>query len=76
MYYVHSTYHKIVLEIIDMADELDKILEEKYTNVLRPGYKWYGDIFMLTNFLDYAEPIKNFEVRDDDVWVSSFAKAG
>lgn len=59
-----------------MADDLDRILAEKYTNELRPGYQQYGDIFMLTSFPEYEERIRNFEVRDDDVWVASYSKAG
>ncbi|GJQ81596.1 hypothetical protein Trydic_g9971 [Trypoxylus dichotomus] len=59
-----------------MADDLDRILKDKYTTCLRPGYKWFDDIFMLTTFPNYADRIRNFHVRDDDIWVSSFAKAG
>ncbi|KRT84035.1 hypothetical protein AMK59_1524, partial [Oryctes borbonicus] len=59
-----------------MADHLDRILEEKYTTPLRTGYKWFDDIFMLNPFENHVERIKNFQVRDDDIWLSSFPKAG
>lgn len=59
-----------------MGDDLDVIIKNKYTNALRKGYAFHDGIFMLTNFPNYRKEIENFEVRDDDVWVSSFAKAG
>lgn len=64
------------MAIITDEDELDLILEEKFTNTFRKGYLRVNGITMPLRYDDFRTEIENFKVYDDDIWIFSFPKSG
>lgn len=61
---------------LDSESELDRLLCEKFTSEFRTGYITIDGICLPEYFQEFAERIKNFEIRNDDIWVCSFPKTG
>lgn len=67
------------VEPITPDDEIGRIIHEKVLNdLLCSSLVLIGEdrTCMPETFLNYVERIKNFEVRNDDVWVASYPKTG
>lgn len=56
--------------------DCDKILQEKWTSLLRGKYATVDGYTMTDRYEDFKNQIYNFEVSDNDVWVCSFPKSG
>ncbi|XP_076651410.1 luciferin sulfotransferase [Halictus rubicundus] len=56
--------------------DLDRILQEKFTNEFRKGYVTVNGVCLPKRYEEFAKAIEEFNVRDDDVWVCSFPKTG
>ena len=63
-------------KFITAEDDLDRLLQEKYTSEFRTGYITIDAVCLPEYFRQFADKIENFEVRDDDTWVCTFPKAG
>ncbi|KAF2892847.1 hypothetical protein ILUMI_13326 [Ignelater luminosus] len=66
------------VEPVTTDDEIGRIIHEKILNDLHTGFVLLGEdrTCMPEHFLNYAERIKNFEVKNEDVWVASYPKTG
>nr|XP_023014297.1 amine sulfotransferase-like isoform X1 [Leptinotarsa decemlineata]XP_023014298.1 amine sulfotransferase-like isoform X2 [Leptinotarsa decemlineata] len=56
--------------------EFDEILERDFTSVFRNGYITVEGVTMPKRFEDLKNNIRNWNVREDDVWICSFPKTG
>lgn len=61
---------------IETVDDLDQILKEQFTSEYRKGYVIVNGVCLPEKYNKFARAIEDFEVRDDDIWVCSFCKAG
>lgn len=63
---------------IEPITEIDRLLYEKYTSDFRKGFVEIGEekICMPLTFKDIADQIENFEVKDTDIFIASYPKAG
>lgn len=66
------------VEPITDEGEIGRIIHEKILNDLSPSFVLLGEdrTCMPEYFLNYAERIRDFEIKDDDVWVASYPKTG
>lgn len=64
-------------KIIEPTNEIDKIVCDFSTD-LRKSYIEIGDdkIVMPSRYIEIANDIENFEVRDTDIFVASHPKTG
>ncbi|KAF9418523.1 hypothetical protein HW555_004672 [Spodoptera exigua] len=64
-------------EIKDVTEEEDKIIKKYYKEYKRPFIRIGPHGYILNaGYRDYASEIYNFEVRPDDVWVTTFSRSG
>lgn len=59
-----------------MNQELDTILEEKFTNTFRKGYCTVKGYTFPVRYLDLKEAFDKFDVNEQDIWICSFPKCG
>ncbi|KAF2892848.1 hypothetical protein ILUMI_13327 [Ignelater luminosus] len=66
------------VEPVATDDEIGRIIQEGILDDFCPRLVLLGEerTCMPEYFLNYAERIKNFEVKNDDVWVASYPKTG
>lgn len=65
-------------EIIVPKTDIDNVLYKYCVGEFRKGYIEFlkENVVMYYNYMDYAEEIDNFEVRDTDVWIVTYPKCG
>lgn len=58
--------------------EINNILLRDFTNILRRGYVEIGEerTVMPSCYLDVAQDVENFQVRETDIFVASYLKTG
>lgn len=61
---------------MENTKDLDRMLEKLFVNEFRTGYVTKEGVCLPKYYETFEEGIKNFQVRDDDVWVCSFPKTG
>ena len=59
-----------------IADDLDKLLEEKFTSSFRKGYIEVNGFSFPKRYEELKEEFDNLEVNEEDVWICSFPKTG
>ncbi|RZB73452.1 Sulfotransfer 1 domain containing protein [Asbolus verrucosus] len=57
------------------VDELDKLLEEKFTSTFRKGYVVINGFTFPKRYQELKEEFDNLEVDEEDVWICSFPKS-
>ncbi|KAF2886189.1 hypothetical protein ILUMI_19984 [Ignelater luminosus] len=59
-------------------DEIGRIIHKQILNEFCTGYILVGEerTCIPKYYLRFADEIKNFEVKDDDIWVTSYMKTG
>lgn len=67
-------WNVVFVQATDMAQTQDALKFEP--TVLRRGIAEFKGFIMPNCFEDYMEEIEDMEVRDDDIWVTSFPKSG
>ncbi|XP_065216849.1 luciferin sulfotransferase-like [Planococcus citri] len=60
----------------NLDTESEQLLNENYTIQFRKNNIKCEGFFLPFSFKKFAEAIRKMEVRDDDIWVCSFPKAG
>ncbi|KAF2893957.1 hypothetical protein ILUMI_12215 [Ignelater luminosus] len=66
------------VEKIPTEDEIGTIIKERILNKFCNEYVLIGEdrTSLPVQYLRYAKQIKNFEVLNDDIWITSFPKTG
>lgn len=63
-------------QVDDTNAKLDRILKEKFTSDFRSGYITVDGVCLPEYYEKFAEPLDNFDVYDDDIWLCTFPKTG
>ncbi|XP_063992975.1 luciferin sulfotransferase-like [Diachasmimorpha longicaudata] len=61
---------------VDNFEDLEELWENIFNIEFTGKYISVRGVRLPENFTKFANEIENFEIRDDDVWVCSFPKAG
>ena len=62
---------------MELSDEEAAKLKEAYpVSALNNMVRYNNDLLMPREFVAAAEQLYNFQVRDDDIWIVTFPKAG
>lgn len=66
------------VEKITDEDEIGRIIHKHILNKFCSSYILVGEdrTCIPEYYLRFAEQIRNFEVKDDDIWVASYMKTG
>lgn len=69
---------KLRVERIATDDEIGKVIHEKIVCDYCQSYVLVGDerTCIPEQYLQFADEIANFEVRNDDIWVASYPRTG
>jgi len=57
-------------------NEISEILDKSFDNTFRNGYIKANDVVLSASFKKFGQCIQDMEIRDDDIWVCSYPKAG
>ncbi|XP_065218897.1 luciferin sulfotransferase-like [Planococcus citri] len=60
----------------DLDPKSEKILSETFTSQFRKNNVKYEGFFFSQTIKNFADAIRKMEIRDDDIWVCTFPKAG
>lgn len=60
----------------DLDPESKQILKETFTTKYRTGYIKCDGFMFPQSIKNFADRIRAVEIRDDDIWVCTFPKAG
>ena len=58
------------------AEEKTKLKEAYPVSALNNMVRFNNDLLMPREFVPVVERLYNFQVRDDDIWIVTFPKAG
>ena len=62
---------------MELSDEEAAKLKEAYpVSALNNMVRYNNDLLMPREFVAVAEQLYNFQVREDDIWIVTFPKAG
>ena len=56
--------------------ELDKLQQEKFTNMFRKRYITVNGFTLSERYGDLKQELDNLEVNENDVWICTFPKVG
>lgn len=64
------------LEYTKLDGEVAELLKKYFVTSFRPGYVSCKNVILPEYYQLFGDRIREMDIRDDDIWVCSFPKAG